>query len=157
MQILPVSNADIPDLISLILSFSNHMSRNIEPPNPESLQNVLFCDAPYAECFIGRKGREAVGFAFIEKTYSIFLSGQGLHIKDLFIKPDHRNKGYGIKFMAFIAKLVLDRDYKKLTWETRKGNHPAISLYKKLGLEGNDDGLEFSLNKDDMIRLARLC
>lgn len=154
LVITAAESHDLPGLAVLIRSFAETLQMVVSPDlNESDLHKILFSQNPYAECYMLRLEDQVIGFAWTEKTWSIFSASECLHIKDLFISLAYQDKGYGVHVMRFLADLATRRGYAKIIWEVRKRNVQAIRFYKKLGLQGGDEGLEFYLDKEGMKRL----
>lgn len=58
-----------------------------------------------------------------------------LVIHTLAIRPSCAGRGYGREFVAFTEKLAKELGCKTVRLDTYEGNHPAESLYTKLGYQ----------------------
>lgn len=99
----------------------------------EQLFAHLFGARPYCEALIVESGEEAVGFARFFTNYSTFLCKPGLYLEDLFVKPEHRGRGYGKALMQALAKICIERDYGRFEWSVLDWNQPSIEFYESLG------------------------
>jgi len=69
----------------------------------------------------------------------VVWSGKPTHpecpdIQDLFIKPEHRNQGYGTHLLHEAERLARERDYTQIGLAVNPDeNRPALRLYKRLG------------------------
>jgi GNAT superfamily N-acetyltransferase len=80
-----------------------------------------------------REGGERVGFALFFQTYSRFLGRRGLYLEDLFVKPEHRGRGYGRALLVHLARLAVARGCGRFEWAVLDWNAPAIGFYEKMG------------------------
>ena len=118
------------------------------------LRRGLFGERPYAEVLIGEEGGDAAGFALFFHNFSTFLGRPGIYLEDLFVKPEHRGKGYGRALLRRLAELAVERGCGRLEWAVLDWNEPAIGFYKKLGARPNDDWTVFRLAGDALAGLA---
>ncbi|MFP4222040.1 MAG: N-acetyltransferase family protein [Phormidium sp.] len=100
---------------------------------PEQLHEHLFGNRPYAEVFLAQQQERVVAYALFFTTYSSFRSQPGLYLEDVFVHPDYRRQGIGTALIAQVAREVEQRGYGRLEWSVLDWNHPAISLYERLG------------------------
>ncbi|MCI8453967.1 MAG: ribosomal protein S18-alanine N-acetyltransferase, partial [Lachnospiraceae bacterium] len=63
-----------------------------------------------------------------------FLCGEG-ELMRIVVRPDLRGLGYSRKFMEQLEKTARAKEIEALTLEVRRGNTPAISLYKSWGFK----------------------
>ncbi|MPM52264.1 hypothetical protein SDC9_99021 [bioreactor metagenome] len=85
-------------------------------------------------CFIAADSEslEVIGIALYFFAYYTWV-GKSLYLEDLYVKPDHRNKGVGTSLLEHIFKLAKSEDCRRLRWQVLHWNESAINLYKKLG------------------------
>ncbi len=117
--------------------------------NEETLSKFLFSDNPFAHVVIGEFNNEPVGFALFFTNFSTFLGRPGIFLEDLFVKPEHRGKGFGKALLAFLAKLATANNFGRVEWSVLNWNEPAISFYKSLGAIPMDEWTVFALRAKD--------
>lgn len=69
------------------------------------------------------------GFALWFQTFSTFRGDRGIWLEDLFVKPEHRGKGYG----QALLKDLRDRTNGRVEWMVLDWNDPSIRFYESLG------------------------
>ncbi|HEX5414464.1 MAG TPA: GNAT family N-acetyltransferase [Chloroflexota bacterium] len=109
------------------------------------LREHLFGARRYAEVLIADEAGEAVGFALFFHNYSTFLGKPGIYLEDLFVRPEHRRRGYGRELLAAIARLAVERGCGRLEWSVLDWNAPAIAFYRALGAAPLDEWTTFRL------------
>ena len=120
----------------------------------ETLRRGLFGQRRYAEVLIGEEDGQAAGFALFFHNFSTFLGRPGIYLEDLFVRPEHRGKGYGQALLARLAEIAVERDCGRLEWAVLDWNEPAIGFYRKLGARPNDEWTVFRLTGDALRDLA---
>ena len=60
----------------------------------EILKEWIF-EKKKAEVIFALEDEKEVGFALFFHNFSTFLGRAGIHLEDLYVKPEHRGKGYG--------------------------------------------------------------
>ena len=99
------------------------------------------------------EGKEA-GFALFFHNFSTFLGRAGLYLEDLYVRPEHRGKGYGKAFFRRLAAIAAERDCGRLEWWCLDWNTPSIGFYKSLGAETMEDWTVYRLTGPALQRLA---
>src|SRR4051812_25519640 len=88
--------SDLPLILQLIRDLATYeRAPNDVTATEDGLGEVLFGDKPSAEVRLAFAGEAAVGFAVFFHNFSTWLGRPGLYLEDLFVKPEHRGKGYG--------------------------------------------------------------
>ncbi|HEY4607535.1 MAG TPA: ribosomal protein S18-alanine N-acetyltransferase [Acidimicrobiia bacterium] len=64
----------------------------------------------------------------------VMLVGDEAHVTNLLVSPGNRSLGVGLHLMIALIDAALTAGARHLTLEVRSGNHPARSLYARLGL-----------------------
>lgn len=156
LRIEPATAADAPLVLSLIRELAEferllHEARATEA----DLRETLFGDRPFAEVVIARLGAEAVGFALFFHNYSTFLGKPGIYLEDLFVRPEHRGKGFGELLLRHLARLAVQRGCGRFEWSVLDWNQRAIDFYKKLGAQPLNDWTTFRVSGTALEKLGR--
>ena len=101
----------------------------------ELLHEGLFGQRPACEAIMGEENGEVVTFALFFHNFSTFLTRKGLYLEDLYVKQDHRGKGYGRQMLIALAQLAVERQCGRFEWSVLDWNEPAINFYKGMGAE----------------------
>jgi len=97
------------------------------------IEKTIFDNPSTIEVFLGYEDETPVSFMLFFQNYSTFLAKPGIYLEDLFVKEEHRSKGYGKKMLQFLAQLARERECGRLEWAVLDWNTPAIDFYKSLG------------------------
>jgi GNAT superfamily N-acetyltransferase len=98
--------------------------------DPEQVQRKLFGPDPAARVLLAiTEHDEVAGMALWYRTFSTFLGSDGIWLEDLFVRPEHRNRGYGRALLTRLRELTDGR----VEWAVLDWNTPAIDFYRKLG------------------------
>jgi len=126
--------------ISLIFSFIRSLAEyeklgDTVTASPERLQATLFPaeGRPAAECVLAFQDEAPAGFAIYFTNYSTFLAQPGLHLEDLFVRPEWRGRGIGKSLLLHLARLANTRGYGRMEWTVLDWNESAIAFYEALG------------------------
>ena len=107
-----------------------------------------------AEVLLAEAAGETVGFALFFHNFSTFLGRAGLYLEDLYVRPEHRGKGYGRALFRQLAAVAVERGCGRLEWWCLDWNAPSIGFYKSLGAEAMEDWTVYRLTGDALASLA---
>jgi GNAT superfamily N-acetyltransferase len=155
-RIRPATRADVPIVLELIRDLATYeRAPNEVTATEEQLVQVLFGQKPVAEVLLAFEGNTSVGFAVFFHNFSTWLGRPGLYLEDLFVRPEHRGKGYGRALLVDLAKIARDRACGRMEWAVLDWNDPAIEFYKKLGARPLDEWKIFRLTREGIAQLAK--
>jgi 3-hydroxyisobutyrate dehydrogenase-like beta-hydroxyacid dehydrogenase/GNAT superfamily N-acetyltransferase len=150
-RIRPAVPEDVPVLLDMIRGLAEYeRMSDCVTATAESLRKTLFGPRPFAAALLAEtnegNGSEPVGMAIFFEAYSTFAANVGLHLEDLYVRPEWRNRGLGRALLRELARLAMDRGYGWLEWWVLDWNTPAIEFYEKLGSRSLDDWRIFKLD-----------
>ncbi len=127
---------DIPILFSLIQALAEYEQLADEMVGkPELLAEHLFGKQRYAEALLAEWEGEGVGFALFFWNYSTFRTQPGLHLEDLFVRPEFRRRGIGKALLTTLAKIAVERGCGRCEGVVLDWNELAIAFYKQMGAQ----------------------
>ncbi len=149
--------ADIPIVLSLIREMAAYerASERVQV-HEASLRKYVFSDRPIATVLLAEEGDEAVGYAMILPVFSSYAGVPNLYLEDLFLRESVRKRGYGKRFMAYLARYVKQRGYRHLVWSVLDWNVPSIEFYDRLKATRESDRFHYSLEADALDNLAQV-
>jgi GNAT superfamily N-acetyltransferase len=100
---------------------------------PADLTAALFGPHPVAEAVLATIDGQPAGFALFYLTYSTVLGRPGIHLEDLYVRPEHRGSGLGRGLLSHLAHLAVQRGCSRLEWWVLHTNEPALRFYARLG------------------------
>ena len=127
------------------------------------LDQVVADEAILAEQLFQKKNAEVlfavengveVGFALFFHNFSTFLGRSGLYLEDLYVRPEHRGKGYGKAILQKLASIAVERGCGRLEWWCLDWNQPSIDFYRSLGAQPMSDWTVYRLTGDTLNHLA---
>jgi GNAT superfamily N-acetyltransferase len=146
---------DVPIILELIRALATYeRAPNEVTATEDQLVDVLFGKKPAAEVLLAFEDDTPIGFAVFFHNFSTWLGRPGLYLEDLFVKPEHRGKGYGRGLLFHLGKIAHDRGCGRMEWAVLNWNEPAIEFYKKLGAKSLDEWKIFRLNREGIARLV---
>jgi GNAT superfamily N-acetyltransferase len=146
---------DVPIILQLIRDLATYERAPKEvTATEEQLLEVLFGKKPAAEVRLAFEDETPIGFAVFFHNFSTWLGRPGLYLEDLFVKPDHRGKGYGRVLLVDLARIARERGCGRMEWAVLDWNEPAIKFYYALGAKPMDEWTVFRLTRDGIAKLA---
>jgi GNAT superfamily N-acetyltransferase len=155
MQIRAATEDDVQLLFDLICELATYEKLRHEVVGTPELLRQAFFDRGDAEALIVEdEAGEAVGYAIFYTTFSTFECRSGIWLEDLYVRPEKRQGGIGLRIMEHLAGLALERGHVRLEWVALDWNEPALNFYAKLGAARLDDWLIHRLEVPGMQTLA---
>ncbi|MEE9451417.1 MAG: GNAT family N-acetyltransferase [Gammaproteobacteria bacterium] len=159
MNTIVIKNAtcmDVPILLNFIKELADYEKLSSEVIATEkAITETLFGEQCYAEALIAHKGNQAAGFALFFHTYSTFLAQPGLHLEDLYVKPQWRNQGIAKQLLIHLAQLAKQRKCGRIEWSVLKWNKSAIKFYQRINALPLDQWMTFRLANEALDKLAQ--
>ena len=155
-MIRPAVPSDLDTIVELIGALAAYERLTHEVVlDPAVLQTHLFGVRPYAEVLIAESDAgAAVGFALFFHNFSTFLGRPGIHLEDLFVRPEHRGAGHGRALLRELGRVALARDCGRIEWSVLDWNEPSIAFYRALGAVPMDEWTVYRVSGDTMVALA---
>ena len=85
------------------------------------------------DCLMAEWDGCVCGFALYFHNYSTWRGRAGLHLEDLFVRPQYRGLGVGKALLMRVAEIGASEGAVRLQWDVLEWNEPAIGFYEKLG------------------------
>ena len=148
--------SDLPTIVALIgeLATYEHLAHEVVL-DADELADHLFGPRPYTEVLIAESDEGiAVGFALFFHNFSTFLGRPGIHLEDLFVRPDHRGSGHGLALLRALGRVARERRCGRIEWNVLDWNEPSIAFYRSLGAQPMAEWLLYRLTGDAMAALA---
>ena len=137
-HIRKADRADLPALHRLVIGLA-HYERlaDLVVSTIEDFERALFADGAMVEAALlwptADEENEPVAFALFFHNFSTFLGRRGLYLEDLFVKPDHRGRGYGKALLIHLAHTAVERGCGRFEWAVLDWNVDAQAFYQSLG------------------------
>jgi GNAT superfamily N-acetyltransferase len=153
--IRPATVTDLAIILELIRALATYeRAPNEVTATEQILKETLFGKKPAAEVLLLFEKETAVGFAIFFHNFSTWLGRPGLYLEDLFVRPEHRGKGYGRALLVRLAKIARERNCGRMEWAVLDWNEPAIKFYRKLGANPMEEWTVFRPTRDGIAKLA---
>jgi GNAT superfamily N-acetyltransferase len=154
-NIREATELDVPLILQFIRDLAEYEKlAHLVVATEATLRDTLFGGTPFAEVLIAEEEGTAAGFALFFHNYSTFLAQPGIYLEDLFVKPEHRGRGYGKALLARLAQIARERNCGRVEWAVLDWNEPSIAFYKSLGARVMDEWHTFRLTGEALEKLA---
>ena len=146
----PAVPEDCPLILSFIKALAEYEKMSDQVVATEELLREWIFKKGKAEVIFPVVGGEEVGFALFFHNFSTFLGRAGIYLEDLFIKPEHRGKGYGKATLQELGRIALERGCGRLEWACLDWNRPSIDFYLSLDAKPMDEWTVYRLTGDSL-------
>lgn len=127
---------DVEEILALIVELAEYEEAAHEVvATLEVLRHQLFGPDPAAHVLlVETPGGDVAGMALWYRTFSTWLGSPGIWLEDLYVRPPHRNAGYGRALLERLRTMTDGR----VEWAVLDWNTPSIEFYESLGAEPVD-------------------
>ncbi|MFI5552833.1 GNAT family N-acetyltransferase [Streptomyces sp. NPDC051738] len=148
---------DVAEIRAMIRELAEY-ERSVEQARAteEQLREALFGEHPAAFALIAEDDGtgEAVGYALWFPHFSSWTGTRGMHLEDLYVRPQARGGGHGKALLASLAAICEQRGYERFEWWVLAWNEPTIDFYKSLGVDFLDEWRVCRLSGEPLRELA---
>jgi ribosomal protein S18 acetylase RimI-like enzyme len=129
------SEADREALVHLAAAFRDHLAQ--ATPSEADLRASLarLLHDPGTEFFLACDARgTGLGYVQCRYRYSAWTSALEAELEDVFVVRERRQRGVGVRLVAFAIARATARGCRSLSLNTNERNDHAVALYRRLGL-----------------------
>ncbi|MEV4438922.1 GNAT family N-acetyltransferase [Streptomyces sp. NPDC049577] len=159
--------ADVPAVLAMIRELAEYERALDEVrATPGQLHEALFGEGATVHALIAESdenageeesgGGEVVGFALWFRNFSTWTGTHGVYLEDLYVRPHARGGGHGRALLAELARICVERGYRRFEWSVLDWNAPSIAFYRSLGAEPMDEWTVQRMSGEALQRLAAL-
>ena len=121
----------------------------------DDLRRSFFGEDPRVFCdLVEDEAGVVAGFAVWFLNYSTWTGRHGIYLEDLFVRPEHRGRGFGKALLIHLARECVRQGYARLQWSVLDWNQPSIDFYQSLGAIGLDEWTVFRLSGPALVAAA---
>ncbi|WP_330175112.1 GNAT family N-acetyltransferase [Streptomyces sp. NBC_01498] len=148
--------ADVPVIHAMIRELAAYEKAPDEARATEAqLREALFGERPAAYAHLAETDEgTAVGFALWFLNFSTWRGVHGIHLEDLYVRPESRGAGHGKALLGELARICVERGYERLEWSVLDWNEPSIAFYRALGARPQDGWTVFRLTDGELAALG---
>ncbi len=149
MQIIirQAQEKDFPSILSMIKELavfeeaSEKVTNSVEQMNNEK---------DYFHCYVAENDKnEIIGMALYFFAYYTWI-GKSLYLDDLYVKESYRDNKIGTKLLEKIIETAKKEDCKRIRWQVLNWNTPAIEMYKKYGVNIDNEWSNCDLDENSI-------
>lgn len=146
MTIREARPEDVPVILQLIHDLAIYEKEPDAVRNtPECLERALFGANPSVFAHVAETGEGIQGFALWFLNYSTWEGVNGIHLEDLYVRPEGRGAGHGRALLQELARIAAERGYARVEWSVLNWNEPSIGFYRSLGAAPQDEWTTYRL------------
>ena len=155
----PARPSDVPAVVAMVHELAE-FERAADQCHltEDQLAEALFGAAPGLFWQVAvDDGDTPVGFALWFLNFSTWAGTHGLYLEDLYVRPAARGTGAGGALLATLARICVERGYRRMEWVMLDWN-PAAEVYAAIGATVTEDWVPYRLSGEALTRLAaRAC
>lgn len=142
----PASVEDEEPLLRMMRSLAEQEpgAYYFDEPVVRQVLRMFLMTADLGQAWIFFDGEIPVGYVVLTYGFSFEYHGRDAFIDELYVEPEYRRKGIGIRAMRFVEERARELGVNALHLEVDQGNEPAAELYRRTGYE---DHARFLLTK----------
>ncbi|PPK69858.1 GNAT family N-acetyltransferase [Actinokineospora auranticolor] len=147
--------SDVDTIVQLVRDLAEYEQALHESRmTAEQLRQALFCPDPALFCHVAEVDGEVVGCALWFLNFSTWRGTHGIHLEDLYVRPDHRGSGLGRALLVTLARECADKGYQRLEWGVLDWNKPAIDFYDAMGAHQVGGWYMYRLADESLLKVA---
>ena len=136
MHIRQATPADVPEILALIRELAAYER---DPDAVKATETEILRDgfgaSPRFFTLMAEVEGQIAGMALYFYNWSTWRGQTGIHLEDLFVRPNFRGLGIGKALIRAVARVAVDNNFGRFQWEVLEWNKPAIEFYQSLGAE----------------------
>lgn len=155
-MIRPARPGDVPGIVAMIHELAAFERAPEECTVTESqITAALYGADAVARCHIAEVGGQTAAMALWFRNFSTWDGVAGIHLEDLFVRPEFRRRGLARMLLATLAAECVQRGYSRLSWSVLDWNTDAIALYDSVGGRQMSEWIGYRVSGAELAALAR--
>ncbi len=111
----------------------------------KTIKETIFADNSHVFALICELDGVAISSAIYFFNYSTWLAKSGLYLEDLYVMPEYRGKGAGVKLLKAMAKIAVEKDCARFEWSCLDWNTPSREFYDSLGAAAQEEWVSYRM------------
>jgi len=132
-------NSDIPTLIQFMEEFYAESGYELNHLNASEAFSALLADERLGYVWFIVSEGVAVGYLVLTVRFGMEYGGLIACIDDLFVVPQHRNKGLSTSALIEVKEFCKEIGIRAITVEVGLDNEAAQKIYRRIGLSEMSD------------------
>jgi len=121
----------------------------------QTIKSSMFSDNSNVHALICELDGEAIGSAIYFYNYSTWLAKSGLYLEDLYVSPEYRGKGAGIKLLKALAKTAIEKDCARFEWSCLDWNTPSRDFYSSIGAKDQPEWVSYRMTGKELADFSK--
>jgi GNAT superfamily N-acetyltransferase len=141
---------DVPHIMRLVQELALFERQPEQVVNTEKmLLEDGFGEHSIYKVFVAEHDGEVVGIALYYTAYSTW-KGKIFFLDDIVITEKCRRLGIGKLLINEVMKAAVEANVNQIRWQVLEWNAPAISFYKGIGMELDDEWINCRMSKEQI-------
>ncbi len=133
MQIRKATSKDVGVLVSLAISFRNHLERS-EPTDAQFEESIgRLLNSADSDYYLAFEDGMPVGYVLQRFRFSMWASGVEATLEDLFVEPSARKNGAGKALVSFALDQAKALGCATVCLDTNENNVASTRIYTRFG------------------------
>lgn len=116
----------------------------------DTLRANLFGPAPLLRLVVAERGEVLCGYCLSLLMFSTWHGARGLHVIDLYVRPELRGAKAGERLLSAAADNSWREGARFIRLEVERGNADAERFYARLGFVRKDNELHYTIAHEPM-------
>jgi len=155
VTVRPVRPEDVPAVVMMVHELAEYEKAADDCHLTDAqLHAALFTDRPALFGHVAVDPDDIpVGYALWFLNFSTWEGVHGIFLEDLLVRPAARGSGAGRALLATLARLCVERRYRRLEWLVLHWN-PAREFYAAIGATAMDEWIPYRIAGEALHALA---
>lgn len=154
LRIREANPSDIPEMLAFIRELAEYERQpDAAIATADDLLRDGFGPRPVFQCLIAEWDGQPAAMALYIPFYSTWRGNAGVHLEDLFVRPQFRRRGIAKALFARLAQITLQRG-DRFQWHVLDWNQLAINFYESMGAHMLSEWRIMRIDGDALQRLA---
>jgi len=158
VNIRPARPGDEADIVAMIHELASFERASEQCTVTESqISAALFGDDDrhaVASCHLAEVDGAVAAMALWFANFSTWDGVAGIHLEDLYVRPEFRRRGLARALLAELARVCVRRGYSRLGWAVLDWNTDAIALYEAVGGRAMPEWIDYRVSGPELSALA---
>ena len=120
----------------------------------QTIKESVFAENSHVFALICELDGVAIGSAIYFFNYSTWLAKSGIYLEDLYVMPEYRGKGAGVKLLKTMAKIAVEKDCARFEWSCLDWNTPSREFYHSLGAVAQEEWVGYRMTGKTLSNFA---
>lgn len=157
VTVRPARRDEIPRIWEMLRGLAEYEKlTDILTGTPAMIEAAAFPEqGPRIEILVAECGVSLLGYAIFYPVYGSFRARWRMWLEDLFVMPEARGRGVGVKLMAELCRIAIARGWFSVDWDVLDWNQESLEFYRRRGAHDQGGGwLRYRIDGEAMAKLA---